>query len=532
MLIFIPGIAKLSVIDRDEAHFAQASRQMLQTGNFFQVRYQDKTRFQKPPGINWLQASSVKLFSTANATAIWPYRIPSFLGALFSILLTYFLSRYLAGELAARLAAAFLATSLLLVVEAHMAVIDSSLLFSVLLMQTALWMIYRDGTTNIKSHWCWALGFWLAMTYGLVLKGVTPLIGLLSIITLSAIERRISWLRGLHILVGLTLFIVLSLIWIIPINEAENSNYILQMINKDLLPKLQGGHESHGKPPLFHLLILPITFWPASLFLWQGGIFAIQNRHKKSVKFLLAWILPTWLFFEIMPTKLPQYVLPTFPALAIFCGLALSEPIKFKMPGKGLRILQIVWGILSIGLAAAITSLPYLLMQEWTFVALSLFLIITLFTVIGVYYAWYGNYHRAAYTLILMALISYPLIFTSLLPQLKPLWITNNITEVIDKNKFSSEKPLLAVDFQEPSLVFKFNTQNVKFTDRGTAALLINSDNSRIALMEAKTFDNSKQLYKNPLILTSLKGFNYSKGRWLELVLVSRSSGENEHVTF
>ena len=80
LALYLPGIFTVPVVDRDEAHFAQATKQMLETGNYFQIRFQDKTRFQKPPGINWLQALSVKVFSSTESTAIWPYRIPSVLG--------------------------------------------------------------------------------------------------------------------------------------------------------------------------------------------------------------------------------------------------------------------------------------------------------------------------------------------------------------------------------------------------------------------------------------------------------------------
>ncbi|WP_347252303.1 hypothetical protein, partial [Legionella sp.] len=73
LLLLLPGIVKMPVMDRDEAHFAQASRQMVQTGNYFQIRFQETTRFRKPPGINWLQAASVKLFSNPDANIIWPY---------------------------------------------------------------------------------------------------------------------------------------------------------------------------------------------------------------------------------------------------------------------------------------------------------------------------------------------------------------------------------------------------------------------------------------------------------------------------
>lgn len=523
----MPGIVGMPVIDRDEAHFAQASRQMVQTGHYFQIRFQQKTRFQKPPGINWLQAASVKLFSNAKASAIWPYRIPSLLGALFSVLLTYFFARQFASEKVARLAAALLASSLLLIVEAHMAVIDTPLLLSVLLMEISLWMIYRDGLDNKQASWGWALCFWLAMALGLVLKGVTPLIGVLSISTLCLIERNVNWLRALHIFSGLTLFILLSLAWVLMVNEAENSNYLMQMIQKDLLPKLQGGHESHGKPPLFHLLILPLTFWPASLFFWQGGLYAIFHRHEKSVKFLLAWILPTWLFFEIMPTKLPQYVLPTFPVIAILCAMGINQFTNSETPGKMMHFLQILWGLLSIGLAAILASLPYLLMNQWTPLAILLFTLITLFTVAAVYFAWQGAYQRASLVILVMALIGYPLIFIGLLPPLKPLWISERIAQMIDQNKISIEKPLLVAGFSEPSLVFNLNTYTVQFTGIKTAEELLQKDPSRLAILEDSAFKNEEAKQNNLSIFATLQGYNYSKGQWLKLLLVGKNiSGE------
>ncbi len=524
LLIFMPGIAKMPVIDRDEAHFAQASKQMLQTGNYFQIRFQDITRFQKPPGINWLQAASVKLFSHADANIIWPYRLISVFGALLSVLLTYFFARRFVGASAAKLAAALLASSLLLVVESHMAVTDTSLLSAVVLMQGALWVIYQGGIENKQVHWGWALCFWLAMTYGLVLKGVTPLVGILSIIALCVSERRVDWLRGLRIFSGLTLFISLSLVWIILVNAAEHSNYLLQMIDKDLLPKLKGGHESHGKPPLFHLISLPLTFWPASLFLWPAGVYAIRHRHERVVKFLLAWLVPTWVFFELMPTKLPQYVLPTFPAIALCCALAIREMAHAERPGKWSYWLQVLWGFLSLGLAIGLAILPYLVMHQYTLSGFSLFLVISLITMVTLYYTWNGIHQRAYGAILLMALLSYSLLFTSFLPGLKPVWLTTHITQLmdnhIDKTAISSNKPLLVAGFSEPSLVFNLNTHLVQFVHGIIAASILQSDPARFALVERSILDDWLSAHMNLVILGQVKGYNYSKGRWVELFLV------------
>jgi hypothetical protein len=141
LLLFVPGINTLPVVDRDSAHFSQATKQMLETGNYFQIRYQESTRFQKPPGINWLQALSVKLIG-ADTHAILAYRLPSVLGAMLAVLLLFSFARPICGQPVALLASALLAVTLLLTVEAHMAVTDTMLLATMVLMQGALWRIY------------------------------------------------------------------------------------------------------------------------------------------------------------------------------------------------------------------------------------------------------------------------------------------------------------------------------------------------------------------------------------------------------
>src|SRR5438046_10235590 len=93
LVLYLPGIASIPPLDRDESRFAQASRQMLETGDFLRIRFQDEARNKKPAGIYWLQAASVAAFSTPESTAIWPYPLPSIIGALGAVLLTFALVR-------------------------------------------------------------------------------------------------------------------------------------------------------------------------------------------------------------------------------------------------------------------------------------------------------------------------------------------------------------------------------------------------------------------------------------------------------
>src|SRR5947208_13035129 len=85
LCLYGPGIAAIPALDRDESRFAQATRQMLESGDFLQIRFQDQPRNKKPAGIYWLQAASVGAFSTPAAAAIWPYRLPSLFGATVAV---------------------------------------------------------------------------------------------------------------------------------------------------------------------------------------------------------------------------------------------------------------------------------------------------------------------------------------------------------------------------------------------------------------------------------------------------------------
>ena len=105
--VLLPGLTSLPVTDRDEARFAQASKQMIETGDVIDIRFQDQPRWKKPAGIYWLQAASASLFGGAEAP-IWAYRLPSVLAAWLTALLTLWAARPLIGPRGALLAGAMI----------------------------------------------------------------------------------------------------------------------------------------------------------------------------------------------------------------------------------------------------------------------------------------------------------------------------------------------------------------------------------------------------------------------------------------
>src|SRR5207244_7255589 len=124
IVLFLPGFFTIPAIDRDEARFAQATKQMVESGDFVDIRFQDEVRYKKPVGIYWLQAAVVKTATALgmpNAQGtIWLYRIPSLIGAIGAVLLTYWTALSFVSRRAALLAGLMMATSILLGVEARL----------------------------------------------------------------------------------------------------------------------------------------------------------------------------------------------------------------------------------------------------------------------------------------------------------------------------------------------------------------------------------------------------------------------------
>ena len=132
LVLFLPGFFNIPPIDRDEARFAQATKQMVETGDFVDIRFQDEVRYKKPVGIYWLQAAAVETASALGLpraqVRIWLYRVPSLIGAIGAMLLTYWTALAFVTRRGAILAGLMIGSSVLLGVEARLAKTDAMLL--------------------------------------------------------------------------------------------------------------------------------------------------------------------------------------------------------------------------------------------------------------------------------------------------------------------------------------------------------------------------------------------------------------------
>jgi len=328
LVLFLPGFFSLPPMDRDEPRFAQATKQMLETGDFVEIRFQDQARNKKPIGIYWLQAATVGMASALGVPEarqkIWLYRLPSLLGAIAAVLLTYWAALAFTNRRGAFLAACLLASTILIGVEARLAKTDAVVLATVVAAMGALARIYQ-GEAGKGTGWALRLPaiFWTAIAAGVLVKGpITPMIPFFAAIVLAIKDRGAAWLRDLRPLPGLLWLLVLVLPWFVLILIDTKGAFLSEALGEDMLGKIGSAREAHGAPPLTYLAIFWATGWPMAPLAILAAPFVWLNRRKREIAFLLAWLIPSWLLLELVPTKLPHYVLPLYPAIAILTAMA------------------------------------------------------------------------------------------------------------------------------------------------------------------------------------------------------------------
>jgi 4-amino-4-deoxy-L-arabinose transferase-like glycosyltransferase len=540
LAFYAPGQSALPPVDRDEARFAQATRQMLQTGDLINIRFQDTPRHKKPAGIYWLQAASVGLFGEVNANAVWPYRLPSMLGAIAAVLLTFALGSVLFDRRVAFLGAAILAGSALLVIEAHLAKTDAVLLASVLAAQLALARIYaaaraaRDanGRDERDTGWGAPILFWVSLGLSALIKGpVGPMVVLLTLAALWLVDwragRATRLVARLKPLVGVPLALAIFAPWLIAIMSATGGSFLGDAVKSDLLPKLISGQESHGFPPGYFLVLLTATLWPGSLFVWHGIVWAWQNRWDWPVAFCIAWALPSWIVFELVPTKLPHYVLPLYPALALLAAraaFAVAEggiPRFFKWDS---RLALGAFAGVALVIGGGLVAIPIMLDGRFSWAAL-----IPLAVAVGLSIYVLIQCHRARMVRALCAAIfGAALIYAPaaqwVLPGVEALWLSRAAERLVARSTpAAAPKPTVAATgYHEPSLVFILGRKTRLITPEKIAKAM-RGDASLLALVGA----DKEQRFRAALAgdaarleaLGRARGFNTSKGQWVTLTL-------------
>jgi len=461
LLAGLPGVFAMPPLDRDESRFAQATAQMLETGDFVVIRYQDEPRFKKPVGIHWLQAISVSAVSAVEDREIWAYRLPSLLGAMLAAAACAWGAAALFGAPAGLIAGTLLASSLLLSTEAFIAKTDAVLCGMIVLAMAALARIHGAARGGAEVSWRTRLLFWLGLSGAILVKGpVGPMVVTLTVIALVAWERKIDWLKGLGLSWGPILLLAVVGPWAWAVTVATDGAFWTSALMGDLAPKLAGGHETHGGPPGYHLLGLSLLAFPMTLLIPAGLAVGWTRRQEPAVRFALCWLIPAWIVFELTPTKLVHYPLPLYGALAWLAAAAQGAPLGRWARLSG-ALLSAVAGLVLAGICFVLLS-QFGAAADVTAAAAAGGLLAAAGLMGGFMLANRAP-RGAVVTGMALTVFGHGALAAGLAPGLAPLWSSARTAKIMESERLlprqgMAPSPVAVAGYAEPSLVFALGT--------------------------------------------------------------------------
>lgn len=534
LLLWLPGFFTIPAGDRDESRFAQATRQMVESGDYVRIRLGEVERNKKPAGIHWAQAATVHALEAVGIPArgqIWAYRLPSLIGALVAVLATCLLGRALVGRRAAFIAAAMLAPCMVLLVETHIAKTDAALLATIAIAMGLMGKAYLSPDNFTARQ---AAAFWAVLGIGVLLKGpIAPMVPLLAGVTLAVMDRPVGvrfwrlsapWLPALRMGWGVPLMVLFAAPWFVAIGIATEGRFFSEALGGDMLDKVSSGEEAHWGPPGMYAAIFGITAFPSAWIVLRSLPGSWADRMQAPVRFLLAWAVPTWLLFEAVQTKLPHYVLPAFPALMLLGARWALDPLRQEAPAW-MRWLG------NAALAGVAVGLPVVALAAVLFVEQRVDPFAVFGIAAGLFMAWTllrmaraAQWGRAALAGAILAVPVYAAVLEGVIPRLQAVWLSPRLAAQV-----AAVAPGLPADrfgvvgHHEPSLQFAMGGGIRLLRDGPAAAAFLAEAPGRIAAVN----DRQEAAFRSAAAerglavrdLGSVTGLNYVRGRWVTMSL-------------
>ncbi len=528
------GQNSIPPIDRDEARFAQASRQMVQSNDYVNIKFQDEIRAKKPIGIYWLQAFSTKIFGSEE---IGSFRVPSLLSSLISILFVGFLTRLIFPLYQTIVVTLLFSSSITFMGEAHLAKTDATLLCLICIQQYYLLKLILDKKTSFRVKYLYPVIIWFAFSFGVLVKGPLSFAILIpTVILFCCFQKSIDLMRELKPIIGIIICALVILPWFFAIEEATEGVFLQKAFNEDFFSKLQSGQEGHGALPGTHLLILSVAIWPVATFLPCLILFCIENKNNIVVQFLISWIVPFWIIIEIIPTKLFHYSLPVLPAIAI---LAIGGMFQFKSNIKKIQntvlknliyFSSVLFGLggIVLGIGLFYTCYKFNIDKDFSITFLTILIILITIVVFSLSlllifnFKAINNINRKYFYNLPLAIIALGAIFNIInfnfiLPKLDYLFPSKILANKIE---LINPETITSAGYHEPSLVFLLKG-NVLLSKPHEAAIFMAEGKKNISLIEKKSLgkflEATQELNLKVTIVDTIRGFNIAKGRHVEI---------------
>ena len=322
MLAWFGALGQRKLVKPDEGRYGEIPREMVASGDWLTPRLNDLKYFEKPPLQYWATAAAYTAFGVTE----WAARLWGALCGFAGVLLAWYAGRRVYGEPAALPAAAALAGCALYAAMSQLVTLDMGVSTFLSLSIFAVVLAQLDDTPQ-RERRAWMLAGWAAMALAVLSKGLIGLVLPMGAVALYILwQRDFGMLRRLHLVPGTALFLLIAAPWFVAVSAANPEFARFFFVHEHFERFLTTQHDRPG-PAWYFVPVLFLGFFPWLLSLpaglWQAARAAEPARFRPT-RFLLAWCLAVFAFFSLSGSKLPPYILPMFPALALLVGAHLA----------------------------------------------------------------------------------------------------------------------------------------------------------------------------------------------------------------
>ena len=311
-IFLLAGLGSYSLKEPDEGRYAEIPREMVETGDYTVPRLNDVRYFEKPPLLYWAVSLSYKVFGVSE----WSFRFPNALAALLCVFSLFFFVRRWTDDLAAFLGSLVLLSSFGFFAMARIVTTDMLLTFWLFLSLLCFYGYYRERC----GPFLW--GFYAAMALATLTKGpVSPVLLCGALLIFLFMEGNLAFVKEMKLIRGIALYCLIAAPWFVIISIREKEFFTFFFIDQHVLRFISTKHKRSG--PVYYFI--PVLFGgmlPWSLYIPRA--FAMAWK-KSECRLFAIWSALVFVFFSLSGSKLPPYILPAFPALAILIAVLFYE---------------------------------------------------------------------------------------------------------------------------------------------------------------------------------------------------------------
>ncbi|MBL8858890.1 MAG: glycosyltransferase family 39 protein [Planctomycetes bacterium] len=527
--------SRSTLFDRDEPRFAQASVEMLTSGNWLYPTFDGELRADKPVFVYWLMAQAIHVFG---ATA-WAARFWSPVCLALACGLVFLVGRKLFEGRTGLLAMGFMALSPLALAEGTLATTDALLLLCLTLVMSIFVYAAVDGPRPMHF-----VGIALTCAGAILAKGpvgvVIPALSIGFAVWLLRNERGIGRAHRLWFAVALAAAVGLVLLWWIPADRATGGEYGTRGLGNHVFDRALSPLEGHGGGFLislpFYVPVLAVGFLSGLMFL-PGAFSALLGErigNKRTRILLIAWIVPTFLLMTLVATKLPHYVLPIWPALAIASAAVVDAAERGVLDDRDRSWLSSgtwIFGVVSVLIIGCLIAAPSYLQVDALLLPGIATSVALAATAVFAMHAHRRNHPRRAACIALLGLgVTWIVGVLLVVPAVEHTKVAPQLAAAI-RTHVPASVQIARWKFVEPSLDFYLGRPPIKdFDDEDSLRRWAAEDSPAVLVIPRNVLAGLRDVLPESRYseLAAVEGLNLSKGERLVLVALARDLPSTE----